>query len=119
MIHEVRLERASNLSTSGRDGCAAWRGPYLAVLLTNGVRDPRVQPSQVAKMMVRLKKATASKNPVLFGVPFDAGHGLGSTRTQVDEQRADEHAFVLWRTGARGFQVKRLPGRGSLPGAPD
>ena len=28
MIHEVRLERASNLSTSGRDG----------------VRDPRVQP---------------------------------------------------------------------------
>jgi prolyl oligopeptidase len=37
-------------------------------------------------------------------VTFDAGHGLGSTRTQADEQRADEYAFVLWRTGAPGFQ---------------
>jgi hypothetical protein len=44
MIHEVPLERISNLATSGRDGCAASRGPYPAVLLTNGVRDPRVEP---------------------------------------------------------------------------
>ena len=51
---------------------------YPAVLLTTGLKDPRVT--------------------------FDAGHGLGSTRTQADEQRADEYAFVLWRTGAPGFQ---------------
>ena len=78
--------------------------PYPAVLLTTGLKDPRVEPWQVAKMTARLQKATASKNPVLLRVTFDAGHGLGSTRTQADEQRADEYAFVLWRTGAPGFQ---------------
>jgi len=77
---------------------------YPAVLLTTGLKDPRVEPWQVAKMTARLQKATASKNPVLLRVTFDAGHGLGSTRTQADEQRADEYAFVLWRTGAPGFQ---------------
>jgi prolyl oligopeptidase len=30
---------------------------------------------------------------------FDEGHGFGSTRTQGDEERADEYAFVLWRSG--------------------
>jgi prolyl oligopeptidase len=77
---------------------------YPAVLLTTGLKDPRVEPWQVAKMAARLQKATGSTNPVLLRVTFDAGHGLGSTRSQVDEQRADEYAFVLWRTGARGFQ---------------
>jgi prolyl oligopeptidase len=77
---------------------------YPAVLLTTGLKDPRVEPWQVAKMTARLQKATASKNPVLLRVTFDAGHGLGSTRTQVDEERTDEYAFVLWRTGTRRFQ---------------
>lgn len=77
---------------------------YPAVLLTTGLKDPRVEPWQVAKMTARLQKATASKNPVLLRVTFDAGHGLGSTRTQADEQRADEYAFVLWHTGVPGFQ---------------
>jgi prolyl oligopeptidase len=77
---------------------------YPAVLLTTGLKDPRVEPWQVAKMTARLQKATASKNPVLLRVTLDAGHGLGSTRTQVDEQRTDEYAFVLWRTGTPGFQ---------------
>jgi prolyl oligopeptidase len=76
------------------------------VLLTTTHRDPRVQPSQVAKMTAQLRKATAaSKNPAPLKVPFDTGHRLGSTRTQVDEQRADEYASVLWRTGTRGFRA--------------
>jgi prolyl oligopeptidase len=60
-------------------------------------------------MIVRLKKARALKNPVLLGVPFDAGLSLGLTRTQVDEQRADEYAFVLWRPGTRGFRAAGCP----------
>jgi prolyl oligopeptidase len=32
---------------------------------------------------------------------FDAGHGLGSTRSQVDDERADEYAFALWRAGRK------------------
>jgi prolyl oligopeptidase len=55
-------------------------------------------------MAARLQKASGSGNPVLLRVTFDAGHGLGSTRAQVDEQRADEYAFVFWRAGTAGFQ---------------
>jgi protease II len=35
----------------------------------------------------------ASENPALLK-PFAAGHGSSSTRTQLDEQRADEYAFA-------------------------
>jgi prolyl oligopeptidase len=80
--------------------------PYPAVLLTTGMTDPRVPPWQVAKMTARLQKATSSGNPILLRVDFDAGHGIGSTRTQFDEQRADEYGFVLWRAGVPGFQPK-------------
>jgi prolyl oligopeptidase len=80
--------------------------PYPAVLLTTGMTDPRVPPWQVAKMAARLQKATSSDNPILLRVDFDAGHGVGSTRSQVDEQSADEYAFVLWRAGVSGFQPR-------------
>ena len=75
---------------------------YPAVLLTTGMNDPRVAPWLVAKMAARLQKATGSRNPILLRVTFDEGHGFGSTRTQGDAERADEYAFVLWRSGARG-----------------
>lgn len=77
---------------------------YPAVLLTTGMTDLRVAPWMAAKMAARLAKATASANPVLLRVTFDAGHGIGSTRSQVDDERADEFAFVLWRAGAPDFQ---------------
>lgn len=74
---------------------------YPAVLLTVGMTDPRVQAWEGAKMAAWLQHASASRAPVVLRVSFDAGHGLGSTRTQVDEERADEFAFVLWRAGRR------------------
>jgi prolyl oligopeptidase len=77
---------------------------YPTVLLTVGMTDPRVEAWHGGKMAARLQKAqraTRSKNPVLLRVNFDAGHGLGSTRSQIDDQRADEFAFVLWRAGRR------------------
>ena len=75
---------------------------YPAVLLTSGLNDPRVAPWQAGKMAARLQRASASRNPVLLRVTFDEGHGFGSTRRQIDEERADEYAFVFWRSGARG-----------------
>ncbi len=84
-----------------RDGVA-----YPAVLLTTGMTDPRVEPWNAGKMTARLQKASSS-NPVLLRVTFDAGHGLGSTRSQIDDQLADEFAFVLWRAGRAGFQPPR------------
>lgn len=77
---------------------------YPAVLCSTGVTDPRVAPWHMAKFAARLQAATASGEPVLLRVDFDAGHGIGSTRTQSDALYADAFAFVLWQTGAPGFQ---------------
>jgi prolyl oligopeptidase len=74
---------------------------YPAVLLTVGMTDPRVEAWHGGKIAARLQKATRSGRPVLLRVGFDAGHGRGSTRSQIDEERADEFAFVLWCAGRK------------------
>ena len=75
---------------------------YPAVLLTHGVNDPRVEAWMSAKLTARLQAATASGKPVLFRVDYQAGHGIGSTRTQRQAQQADEWAFLLWQMGEGG-----------------
>jgi prolyl oligopeptidase len=36
---------------------------------------------------------------VLLRVDENAGHGIGSTRQQRDEETADMFAFALWQAG--------------------
>lgn len=79
---------------------------YPSVLLTTGLNDPRVPSWEPTKMTARLQAATASKNPVLLRVETDAGHGIGSTRSQRDVETADIIAFFLWRTGDPRFQPR-------------
>ena len=79
---------------------------YPAVLLTTGANDPRVAPWQAAKMAARLQASTTSGKPVLLRVDYDAGHGLGSTKSQRDEELADELAFLFWQFGVEGYQPK-------------
>ena len=71
---------------------------YPALLCVTGATDPRVAPWHAAKLAARVQAASASSNPVLLRVDFDAGHGIGSTRAQNDALAADIYAFVLWRT---------------------
>jgi len=78
--------------------------PYPAILLTTGANDPRVAPWQAAKMTARLQASTSSGKPVLLRVDYDAGHGMGSTKTQRDEELADEMAFLFWQLGSPDFQ---------------
>jgi prolyl oligopeptidase len=78
--------------------------PYPAVLLTTGVQDPRVAPWEAGKMAARLQAATSSHRPVILRVETDAGHGIGSTRKQRDDETADTYAFILWQTGDPRFQ---------------
>jgi prolyl oligopeptidase len=82
-----------------KDGTA-----YPGILLTAGINDPRVDPSQPAKMTARLQAASSSKKPVLLRVDYDAGHGMGSTRNQHDLEFADEMSFLLWQFGDPAFQ---------------
>ena len=77
---------------------------YPAVLLTTGANDPRVAPWQSAKMTARLQASTTSGKPVLLRVDYDAGHGLGSTRSQRNAELADEMAFLFWQFGLADFQ---------------
>jgi prolyl oligopeptidase len=78
--------------------------PYPAVLLTTGVNDPRVAPWEAAKMSARLQAATSSGRPVLLRVDYDAGHGIGSTKSQNNAETADQWSFLLWQFGDPGFQ---------------
>jgi len=80
---------------------------YPAVLLNTGLNDPRVAPWQVAKMAARLQAATSGSRPTLLLVDSDAGHGIGSTRSQAIALLADQWSFLFWQLGQPEFQ----PGR--------
>jgi prolyl oligopeptidase len=77
---------------------------YPAVLLTTGITDPRVAPWEAGKMAARLQAATSSHKPILLRVETDAGHGVGSTRKQTVDERADTFSFILWQTGDKRFE---------------
>lgn len=77
---------------------------YPAVILTTGFNDPRVSSWQPAKMTARLQAASASGRPILLRVDYEAGHGYGSTKSQRQDELADEWSFVLWQLGEPGFQ---------------
>ncbi len=79
---------------------------YPAVLAITGATDPRVAPWHVTKLAARLQAANAGDRPVLLRIDFDAGHGIGSTRSQSDALAADMYSFVLWQTGAKDFQPR-------------
>jgi len=80
---------------------------YPAVMVTTGFNDPRVVPWEPGKMTARLQAATASGKPVLLRVDYDAGHGIGSTKTQRQEELADEMSFALWQFGLSEFQLAK------------
>ena len=83
---------------------------YPAVLLMHGVNDPRVEVWQSSKMAARLQAATATvKNaePVLLRLDYDAGHGVGSTRSQRNDELTDIYSFLLWKFGDPEFRPKK------------
>jgi prolyl oligopeptidase PreP (S9A serine peptidase family) len=80
---------------------------YPAVLLTTGFNDPHVDSWEPGKMAARLQAATSSGKPVQLRVDFRGGHGIGSAADQQREVAADSMSFMLWQSGASGFQPNR------------
>ncbi len=76
---------------------------YPAILISTGLNDPRVSPWEPAKF-ANAMMALHGPNPVLLRVDTQAGHGIGSTRSQTDALTADWIAFVKWRAGVPGWQ---------------
>ena len=79
---------------------------YPAVMLAHGVNDPRVEVWNSTKTAARLLAASKSGKPVLLRLDYASGHGIGSTKAQVLDDRADHFAFVLWQMGVPGFELK-------------
>jgi prolyl oligopeptidase len=76
---------------------------YPAVMITTGLNDPRVAPWEPGKFAAALQ-ASGTAKPVLLRIDEEAGHGMGSTKTQSDDLSADTIAFVFWRAGVPEWQ---------------
>jgi prolyl oligopeptidase len=76
---------------------------YPAVMVTTGLNDPRVSPWEPAKVYAALA-AAGSRKPVLLRIDEEAGHGIGSTKTQTDRLTADWIAFIFWQAGLSEWQ---------------
>ena len=79
---------------------------YPATLITAGMNDPRVIAWQPSKFAARLQAANTSDKPILFLTDFEAGHGIGNTKTKQFESLADVLSFAFWQTGHPDYQVK-------------
>jgi len=71
---------------------------YPPVLITTGLNDPRVSPWEPGKLAAAML-ATGTAKPILLRIDAEAGHGIGSTRSQNDQLYADMYAFIFWRAG--------------------
>jgi prolyl oligopeptidase len=80
---------------------------YPAVLVATGLNDPRVSPWEPAQVAAALQ-ASGTAKPVLLRIDEEAGHGVGSTKTQTDALTADWIAFVFWRAGSPEWQPRNL-----------
>ncbi len=77
---------------------------YPAMLLETGINDSRVEPHNAAKMAARLQAADPA-GVTLLRVDFDSGHVIsGRSKASVDQEFADDFAFVLAHTGPRRAQ---------------
>ncbi|MFD1951961.1 prolyl oligopeptidase family serine peptidase [Sphingomonas arantia] len=72
-------------------------------LFTIGLNDKRVDPWMSAKLVAMMRAKWGDKHLVVIRSDGKAGHGLGSTRDQSLDERADIFAFFLNRFGAPGF----------------
>jgi prolyl oligopeptidase len=80
---------------------------YPAVIFTHGVNDPRVEVWESTKTAARMMAASSSGKPILMRLDYDAGHGVGNTKAQQQEERADTYSFLLWNMGVKGFELKQ------------
>ena len=74
-------------------------------MITTGLNDPRVSPWEPAKLAAALQ-ASGTARPMLLRIDAEAGHGIGSTKSQNDALYADMWAFVFWRAGLPDWQPR-------------
>jgi oligopeptidase B len=68
---------------------------YPAMLVTTGLYDSQVQYFEPAKWVAKLRATKTDKNPLLFKINMEAGHGGRSGRFERLRDTAEEFAFIL------------------------
>jgi oligopeptidase B len=79
---------------------------YPAMLVTTGLWDSQVQYYEPAKWVAKLRAMKTDKNPLLFKVNMEAGHGGKSGRFQRYREVAEEFAFVIDQLPAAPETIK-------------
>ena len=92
---------------------------YPAMLVTTGLHDSQVQYFEPAKWVAKLRTVKTDRNPLLFHVNMEAGHGGKSGRFQRYREVAMDYAFLLDVLGIpvqsvelgqrNGFEVQDAP----------
>jgi prolyl oligopeptidase len=77
---------------------------YPAILFEHGVNDTRVDVWMSTKAATRFIAGNPNGKPVLMRLEYDAGHGVGSTRSQAQQRTTDRWSFFLWQAGMPEFQ---------------
>ncbi|OYT93620.1 MAG: oligopeptidase B [Burkholderiales bacterium PBB3] len=72
---------------------------YPAMLVTTGLHDSQVQYYEPAKWVAKLRATKTDKNPLLFKVNMEAGHGGKSGRFVRQRETAEEYGFILHQLG--------------------
>jgi oligopeptidase B len=85
------------LSYSPYDNVAA--KPYPAILVRTSFNDSQVMYWEPAKYVARLRATKTDKNPLLFRINMNAGHGGRSGRYDYLHDLAFNYAFVLTQLG--------------------
>lgn len=68
---------------------------YPALLVTTGLHDSQVQYFEPAKWVAKLRELKTDKNPLIFHINMDYGHGGASGRFQWIKETALEYAFIF------------------------
>lgn len=74
---------------------------YPHVYVFTGYHDSQVQYWEPAKFVAKLREVSTSKNPVLFKIDMNSGHGGASGRFQALKDLSHEFSFVLQLAGIK------------------
>jgi oligopeptidase B len=68
---------------------------YPSMFVSTGLWDSQVQYFEPAKWVAKLRKTKTDRNPLLFRIDMEAGHGGKSGRFQQYRETAEQYAFLL------------------------
>lgn len=90
-----------------KDSAVPWRRPRIFCRHSDAICNQRSPADEWSWGQGRAIASLQGEHAAHLGgldSDYDAGHGMGSTKTQRDEEQADEVAFLFWQLGNPQFQ---------------